>query len=130
MPQSTFTWYPERQDVISWEVREVVHDIDARPHLLLRIELVGVHFPGRALPPFMRVGKLRSRFVRLDSDGLRAFGYFDARPPDRGTIAFGYGEQVVLQVHDDYVHDLPAPLDRGRLPEGIRAYDTPTESPG
>ena len=125
MHNSTFTWHPGRKETISWEVTEVVHEIDGQPHLMLRLELAGVFFPARALRPFMRVGRVLSRFARTDPDGLRAFGYFDQPLPERGTIVFGYGERVILQVHDDYVHHVLKPLDRGRLPKGIRMYDAP-----
>jgi hypothetical protein len=129
MHSSTFTWYPERKEVISWEVSEVMHDLEKRPHLLLRLELTGIHFAARALPAFVRVGKVQSRFVRFDADGLKVLAYFDQPLPDRGTIRFGYGPQVAIELHDPYVHHVPKPLDRKRLHEGTLLYDART-APG
>jgi hypothetical protein len=123
MPQSAITWYPDNKETVSWAAREVVRDFEERPHLVVRLELSGVYFAPRAQVPFIRVGKVQSRLVLLDPDGQHARGYFDQPLPDRGQIVFGYGDQVVLVIHDRYRKSALGALDRRRLAKGTRLYE-------
>ena len=88
---------PITSEQLTWNSRQVLRDLDGAPHLFARVELKGTHFPERALEPFVRVGKLRSRFVRLAHDGQSVRAYFDRPPTDGGTVEFGYGDEVLLR---------------------------------
>jgi hypothetical protein len=125
MPQSTVTWYPDRKDIVSWNVREVMLDFAEVPHLTVRLELTGVRFAHRALEPFMRVGDVQSRLVLIDPDEQVARGYFDRPLPDGAQIVFGYGDQVVLVIRGKFQSKALKRLDRERLPKGTRLYDRP-----
>jgi hypothetical protein len=129
MQTSKFTKHPERQDAISWEAREVVRDIEGHPQLFLRLELTGLHFAARAERAFMRVGPMESCFVRLSRDGSRALGYFDHALPTGGRIAFGYGSEVTILLHDTYVHDPAGELDRARLPQATKPLRNAAKGP-
>lgn len=119
MHEATFRWYPDRREILRWDVREVVVDQAEGPHLFTRLELAGIAFAPRALEPFMAVGKVRSRFVQLDPDGARARGYFDHPLDAGGRIRFGYGDETVLEVDADVGERPILRLDRERLPKGI-----------
>src|SRR5262245_5006407 len=78
--------------------REVLRETKQKPHLLLRLDVRGRHFPHRALEPFARVEHgdkpFEAHIVEVDDDeaGLRA--YFATDLPLRGVLTVGYGEEV------------------------------------
>jgi hypothetical protein len=114
---------------LQWDAREVVQDLFGRPHLLLRIRLVGTHFPHRALEPFLRVGGVVSRFAQISDDGLSVSGYFD-RPVENGRpVEFGYGAQVLLRTGRPFSQERAPRLDRGRLPTGVRLFEVEERTP-
>jgi hypothetical protein len=102
------------------EAREVLRDIEQRPHLLTRIKLSGAYFPRRALDPFVIVGRVRSLFVEISEDSLNARAYFDAPLPEAGTIRFGYGSEIELGLAGQFSHDDVQRLDPARLPKNVR----------
>ena len=108
---------------MTWTAKEVVRDLDQRPHLFIRLDVTGAYFPERALEPFVRVGRVRSRLVRIDPDGLGVRAYFDQPLPDAGAVEFGYGEQVVHRVPQPFDPTVIARLDRTRLPQTIEIPD-------
>jgi hypothetical protein len=110
---------PIREREFSWSAKEVVRDLEGRPHLFLRLSLTGPYFPYRALEPFARVGRVRSRLVRIVDDGRRALAYFDRKIPDTGTIEFGYGIQVVYRFPRKFERDEVELLERPRLPANL-----------
>jgi hypothetical protein len=105
---------------LHWEAREVLRDIEQRPHLFTRIKLGGRYFPHRALEPFVVVGRVRSLFVEISEDSLNARAYFDALLPEAGTIKFGYGSEIMLSFPRQFSHDDVQRLDPARLPENVR----------
>jgi hypothetical protein len=101
------------------EIREVVRDVEERPHVFVRVRLSGWHFPERAPEPFMVIGRAVSKFVVIDRDGTGADGYFDAMPSKAKRISFGYGK-IVSWDFDVRIDPPKVPrLDRSRLPRGV-----------
>jgi hypothetical protein len=109
----------EPHDALRWECRQVVMDLYQRPHLLTMVELTGAHFPHMALEPFVTVGKVRSRFVRIAEDSRTARAYFDRPLASEGEIEFGYGYEVLLRLPRRFTRDAVQRLDPAQLPEGI-----------
>jgi hypothetical protein len=108
----------EPNDALRWECRQVVMDLYERPHLLTMIEMTGACFPPMALEPFVTVGKVRSRFVRIAEDSRTARAYFDRSLPPEGEIEFGYGHEVLHRLPRRFTDDSIERLDLARLPEG------------
>jgi hypothetical protein len=110
---------PDPRMSVTADVREVVRDVEERPHVFVRVRLSGWHFPERAPEPFMVIGRAVSNFVVIDRDGTSANGYFDAMPPKAKRISFGYGK-IVSWDFDVRIDPPKAPrLDRSRLPRGV-----------
>lgn len=110
----------------SWSAKEVIKEIDKKPHLLIRIEISGSHFPHRALEPFMkiRVNKeeiMSSWFTDVSRDNSKLIGYFPIDLPSKGVIEFGYGNQVMGIVDEKIDFDVISHLDREQLPEKVVA---------
>lgn len=116
--------YPIETDRIDYEVRQVLRDIDETPHLLIRVKLTGTEFPHRALEPYVRVGDVESRFVRVSGDGTVARAYFDRPLAEGDTVEIGYGPEppLVRLRHGIELKDL-TPLDPDRLPDDTRFVD-------
>jgi hypothetical protein len=110
---------PDPKVNVRAEVREVLKDVNGRPHVFARINLTGWHFPHRAQEPFMVVGKVVSQRVIISRDGLSAQGYFDEPLPKAKTLSFGYGNVI----HWDFSLAIDPKkmtrLDRHRLPPGV-----------
>lgn len=110
---------PDPRKDVRIEVREVVRDVFDKPHVFIRVRLTGWHFPGRALEPFLLIGKVVSRVVIIDPDGFGANAYFDKPIPVAKRVSFGYGNII------QWDFDLPIDpkkitrLDRAQLPEGV-----------
>lgn len=111
---------PIETDRVDWEARQVVRDLYGEPHLLDRLTLTGTRFEHRALEPYVAVGDVRSRFVEISEDGLRADAYFDEPIPGDGTIEFGYGDEPVLRIRRRFDREDVRRLDPERLPEKTR----------
>lgn len=92
------TFIYERSVPLQIEVREVLREIKQTPHLLLRFDVRGGHFPHRAAAPFARVDRdgkpVEAHLVEVDDDeaGLRA--YFATDLPLGGDLTVGYGSDV------------------------------------
>ena len=91
----TFTYM--RSVPLQIEAREVLREVKQQPHLLLRFDVRGGHFPHRALAPFARVDRdgepVEAHLVEVDDDekGLRA--YFATDVPLGGKLTVGYGSE-------------------------------------
>lgn len=110
---------PEPRKDIKIELREVVREVAKKPHLFIRVRLLGWHFPERALEPFLVIGNAVSRFVILGADGTTADAYFDVRPPAAKRVSFGYGN-IISWDFDVTVEPAGIDrLDRTRLPKGF-----------
>jgi hypothetical protein len=110
---------PDPRNEVKVEIREVVRDVKEKPHVFIRIRLIGWHFPERAPEPFLVIGKIVSKFVLIDHGGTTADAYFDVRPPAAKLVSFGYGKIITW---DFEVMVDPAgivSLDRARLPKGF-----------
>ena len=115
--------WPIESDRLQWQGRHVLRDLHGEVQLLFRLTITGTHFPERGAEPFMSVGGLRSRFVRISPDGLTANGYFDHPPPREGPIEFGYGHRVLLRCRRGFdVRDVGL-LKKALLPANVRNLD-------
>jgi hypothetical protein len=108
---------PEPQ--LEWKAREVVRDIESRPHLFTRITLTGDYFPKRSLVPFVRVGSALTFSVEIADDSLSVRAYFAGPLPRKGIIEFGYGNEVAMRFPKRFRLDVVERLDLARLPEDI-----------
>jgi hypothetical protein len=108
---------------LRWSAGEVLRDLHEVPHLLARLTLTGPFFPPRSAEPCATVGTVRSRFVLLLEDGMRADAYFDRRLPDGEPVAFGYGRRIAFRFPGGLKRSAIRRLDRTRLPQGIRIPD-------
>lgn len=120
MPGLFSTPIPPEDLAVDWTAREVVVDLLHIPHLLRRLTITGPHFPHRAEEPFVRVGNVRSRFVRISPDGMRADAYFDTDLPNNGEIVFGHRDTVELILRNNYADEQLVRLDRTRIPKATR----------
>jgi len=81
------------------EARELIRELDYKPHLLARVTVRGIHFPHRAPEPFMRIKagrqQVRAWFTEITDDENGLVGYFAVDLPARGLIEFGYGSEVM-----------------------------------
>ena len=86
----------------SWRAREVLRELEDAPHLLLRLDVLGPHFPQRDSAPFVRLVANRRRVAALmtevadDQTHLRA--YFPVDQPLEGRIEFGYASEVLGRI--------------------------------
>jgi hypothetical protein len=119
MDASDIIRLPDPREHVRLELREVVHELHERPHLLVRARLTGWHFPHRAEEPFLLVGDVVSRLVRIAPDGLTADAFFDRPLPHVHIVSFGYGRTIAwdFALHVDM--ERVERLDRARLPEGV-----------
>ncbi len=115
--------WPIESDRLHWRAGHVLRDLHGGVQLLFRLTLTGPHFPERGAEPFMTVGGLRSRFVRISPDGLTANGYFDHPPPREGAIEFGYGRRVMLRCRRGFDIRDAALLKKALLPPDVRNLD-------
>lgn len=117
-----FAFHAERPDDLRWEVREIVRELDHRPHLLTRVEVTGRPFPIVDRPPFMRLidgeSTARAWFVDVVEDGSAVRGYFAVGTEVRGTLEFGVGNDIVGRVDIEGRSEIPH-LDRERLPRNL-----------
>lgn len=110
---------PDPRKDVKVEIREVVRDVEEKPHVFIRVRLSGWHFPQRAPEPFLVIGKALSKFVLIDHEGTTADAYFDVRPPAAKRVSFGYGN--IISWDFDVTVDPKSidSLDRVRLPQGF-----------
>jgi hypothetical protein len=115
--------WPITSDGLQWHGRYVLRDLEGEPHILFRLTLTGTHFPARAAEPFIQIGRLRSRFVRIASDGLSASGYFDHPPSSQGIVEFGYAHTIFLRCRREFDLREVEVLRRSLLPGDVRNVD-------
>jgi hypothetical protein len=120
MPGLFSTAIPPQGRDVQWIAREVIIDLFEQPHLMLRLTITGAHFPHRALEAYVTVGDVRSHFVRISPDGLRADAYFDVDTVPDGEIRMGHGHEVELIVPERFSTRRVQRLDRSRLSENTR----------
>jgi hypothetical protein len=107
-----------------WSAREVVLELDDRPHVLVRLEVRGDAFPQLNAQPFVRVAARRayveSWFAQVAEDGTSIAGYFavDGLPAE-GLVEYGYGDRVVGRVPARFEPLNVEQLDRERLPTDV-----------
>jgi hypothetical protein len=111
----------------TWEGREVVVELDDRPHLLTRIEVRGGYFPLMGREAFMRIvtgdKTVPAWFAKPSEDTRSLRGYFATDLPHTGVLEFGYGADLVGRIDLGEEQKLD-PLDRKRLPPDLVIVDT------
>jgi len=110
---------PDPRRSVRAELREVVAEVEGKPHLYHRLRLSGWHFEARAEEPFMLVGRVISRRVMISPDGLIASGYFAEPVPATRSVSFGYGHTVSWDFPIVVRPDRIRRLDRTRLGDVI-----------
>lgn len=119
---------PDPRNNVRLELREVVVDLHEKPHVFMRARLTGWSFPQRAQEPFLLVGDVLSRFVRIARDGSSADAYFDTALPVVRSVSFGYGRIVAWDFKVRVDESRVKRLDRDLLPEGVvDAFRQPVE---
>jgi hypothetical protein len=109
---------PDPYRAVRADLREVVAEVEGKPHLYHRLQLSGWHFEARAEEPFMLVGRVVSRRVIITPDGLVASGYFAGPIPQAKLVSFGYGRTIAWDFPLALRPDRIRRLDRVRL-EGV-----------
>jgi hypothetical protein len=104
--------------------KEVVRVLDGLPHLLVRIEVSGEYFPHRAPHPFVMIRTGREKYFRdllteVSPDNQKLVGYLPVNLPMRGSIVFGYGDEIWGTVPLEFNADSVTRLDRKKLPKEI-----------
>lgn len=83
----------------SWRAREVLREVENRPHLLLRVDIHGPHFPERGVAPFMRLvagrKKVTALMTEIDDSQTHLRGYFPTDLAVKGRFEFGYASEVL-----------------------------------
>ena len=108
---------PDPREDVKVEIREVIRDVERKPHVFIRVRLRGWHFPERAPEPFLVIGEIVSKFVLIDPAGKSADAYFDIRPPVAKRVSFGYGNIISWDFDVTVDPSGIVPLDRARLPK-------------
>lgn len=109
---------PDPRQSVQLEVREVVRDVNDKPHIFLRVRLSGWHFPHRAPEPFLLINREVSRFVIIDREGLVADAYFDKPLQAAEQVSFGYGHIINWDFSIAILPSKVLRLDRSLLPKG------------
>jgi hypothetical protein len=115
--------WPITSNRLEWEGKQVLRDLAGEPHLLFRLRISGAFFRERSAEPFVQIGKLRSRFVRIAPDGQSADAYFDQPPPSEAVVEFGYDHQVYLRLDRGFDIRHTIRLKRALLPANVRNVD-------
>ncbi len=105
----------------SLRAQEVVREMGEKPFLMLRVTLVGPHFPHRGAYPFLRVAGAgvagESLMAEISADQKELNGYFPLDVKLSGRLEFGYGGQVLGSVPIAKLE--PRQLDRSRLEKDV-----------
>lgn len=115
--------YPIESPLLKWGAKVVVRDHDREARLCVRLMLTGTTFPIFNTIPFVRVGKVKARFVEIADDGLSVKAYFDTAPGHNSAIEFGYDDHVLLRFPTVYHSRHAVKLDESRLPKQLRIQD-------
>lgn len=113
-----------RQPEFRWAGREVVRELNDRPHLLLRVEIAGALFRLRDAPAFVRIVReggqvAESWFAEVPDDGTALVGYFAPGTNVEGIVEFGYGNEVMGRASQPFTAKRVERLDRARLPREV-----------
>ena len=108
--------------------KEVVRVLDDRPHLLVRVEVSGGHFPHRAPDAFVMIqlGEeeyFEDAFTEVSPDNKKLVGYIPVDLPATGVVVFGYGNEIWGTVPGRFERGAVDRLERERLPEEIVVVD-------
>lgn len=108
--------------------KEVVRVLDDRPHLLVRVEVSGNHFPHRAPEAFVmiQVGEqeyFKDAFTEVSPDNTKLVGYLPVDLPPAGEVVFGYGDEIWGTVPGRLEREAVDRLERERLPKEIVVVD-------
>ena len=113
-------------DELRIRTREVVLDLDDRPHLLVEVVVTGMYFPHRAPMPFVNIipsgdenKMLPCWWADVADDNLALLGYFPVDLPEQGVVEFGYGATVMGRVSLPFERRKVKMLDRKKLPDNI-----------
>lgn len=110
--------FPLEHETLKWEAREVMLDVNGRPHLFVMIKLTGTEFPVIAQIPQVWVGEVHAKYVRIDENRRIVRAYFDVPPPEGGTIYFGHLGKAELSFRQ-FNPTIMVRLDRSRLPKNV-----------
>jgi hypothetical protein len=88
----------EAAAALSWEAKEVVRDLNGRPHLFVRLTLRGFRPDERALEPIVRVGNRVARITRSGLPEPVLYAYFDEALPEGEPIDFGFESSGVRRL--------------------------------
>lgn len=112
------------------QAQEVVRELNDQPHLLVRVNVSGEHFPHRAPHPFIHIrtsddSMITDLFTEVSPDNQELIGYLPVTMPEGGIVEFGYGDEIWGRVPFGTQAEtrLPARLDRKRLPDNIVVVD-------
>jgi len=111
--------YPIESPLLQWESKVVIRDRENEPQLFIRLKLSGTTFPIYNTIPFVRVGKVKGRYVKIADDGLSVKAYFESALPNEGSIEFGYDDKVLLRFPRHFNSRHVVKLDNARLPKKL-----------
>lgn len=108
--------------------REVIQVLNNKPHLLVRMEIRGEHFPHRAPHPFVHIKNgtntyFHDYFSEVSPDNQKLIGYLPVDLPTEGIIEFGYGEEIWGSIPEKGSQSSIKRLDRKRLPRDLIIVD-------
>lgn len=87
----------------SIRAQEVVRELDKKAYVLLRVGVVGPHFPHRDAYPFVRIisedGTVQSLMAEVSTNEKELRGYFPTDTKLTGRVEFGYASQVLGSIH-------------------------------
>jgi len=106
---------------LPWQAKEVIRELDYRPHVLVRIQITGGYFQHRAAEPFVRIvsrGKVvESWFAEVSDDNTTLSGYFQTDIAAGGIIEYGYGSKVEGRLEKRFTIRNVEKLNRKNLPK-------------
>lgn len=86
----------------SLRAEEVIREITPRPHLLLRITVLGPRFPHLDSEPFVRIVGTREKaeafMTEISADEKELRAYFPTDTAVSGSVEFGYASKVVGRI--------------------------------
>jgi hypothetical protein len=122
-------YVPQSVPLLSFTAREVVKELDRKPHLLVAVDIEGTHFPARDAPPFARLvldggaTEFLCWFAEVSEDGRRLRAYFPVDLPDHGVIEYGYGNRIFGRLPLSLDTSKLSRLDARRLPQAVVRVD-------
>src|SRR5262245_714093 len=106
-----------RDNDFSLRAQEVIREFSDGPQMLLRVAVVGPHFPHRDSIPFVRIvgdrAAVDSLMAEISPDQKELRGYFPTDIEIFGRVEFGYASQVLGSIPIERLE--AARLDTGRV---------------